>query len=41
MGNPSGPLVANIYIIAWKEQTLPLLKNDIINWKRYADGTYE
>ena len=32
--SPLGPLLANIFMIALEEQTLPLLKNGIINWKR-------
>lgn len=31
MGSPLGPILANIFMITLKEQTLPLLKNDIIN----------
>lgn len=31
MGSPLGLLLANIFMIPLKEQTLPLLKNDIIN----------
>ena len=27
-------------MIASEEQTLSLLKNDIINWKRYVNDTY-
>ena len=27
-------------MIALEEQTLAILKNDIINWKRYVDDTY-
>lgn len=41
MGSPSGRLVANIYVIALEEQTLPSLKNDITNWKSYAGDNYE
>lgn len=40
MGSPLGPLLANIFMIASEEQTLSLLKNDIINWKRYVNDTY-
>ena len=40
MGSPLGSLLANIFMIALEEQTLPLLKNGIINWKRYVDETY-
>ena len=31
MGSPLGLVLANIFMIPLKEQTLPLLKNDIIN----------
>ena len=40
MGSPLGPLLANIFMIALEEQTLPLLKKDIANWKRYVDDTH-
>ena len=39
MDSTLGPLLANIFMIALKEQTLPLLKNDIINKKRYVNDT--
>ena len=40
MGSPVGPVLAEIFMIYFLEQTLmPKLENLIKSWKRYIDNT--
>ena len=40
-GFPFRTTTSKHFMIALEEQTLSLLKNYIINWKRYVDDAYE
>ena len=40
IGSPLGPLLANIFIISLKYNTLPKLELHLRNWKGYVDDTF-
>ena len=39
MGNPLGPVLANIFMVELENTKVPAMSNIIINWNRYVDDT--